>query len=337
MTTRDPNHLDLTALLAQIAAQQGSAKKEAEQCHELQREFSERVRKGETTGDRIKDFVLMTVSEEEHEAEYAALRTIQDHLSNSVGKFVLVANAGFTEDGGYKVHYMMPPDGHESFGCMAPPDKFRFLKLEAHTMVVKSGSLTFDISNLMWGIDCETYVTWDRQHRQVNKERGPFWNQRRWMRGFHFTSDRSTSRLMTTPCGADLDRRTFKKLAERMMLELSYGDEQVFNWLKNEDGKDGKLPTEIANALDRTIEDLPAWSQHFVELRTKCLKDLSKQCETILGHIREMAQGEFKGLPEENVFMKLEETIVVARNLGLSPEEIRQQLGPLPEILRPKI
>lgn len=116
---------DLRKLLTKVGALQHALKE-----HELQekrlRGFMDKtaeavrraVRSGETTGDRIKDFVLACVGvpREEDEKRY---RAIDEALKGRRKEFVLVTRP-VEIDRGPKYHHAQPPD-QARMGIMAPP------------------------------------------------------------------------------------------------------------------------------------------------------------------------------------------------------------------------
>jgi hypothetical protein len=228
--------------------------------NELQSELESRMRSGESTGDRMRDYVVLATYPKDNDAEFAVLRELEDRMMSVVGQLVLVAIAEVDEKP--MIHYAIAPSHH---GMMGPIDKMRFLKLRLCVGVLRDHHLEYELaSGTKIGLKCSMHVEWERSRDQEARTEclvGNIWLTH----GFDFRL--IVHQALGKEINADFDGRSLRG-TKRKQLEIALGDQDVAAWFEREFGEKGlPLLAYMAEHAGRAPTMIPALAKN-ISLRS---------------------------------------------------------------------
>jgi hypothetical protein len=245
--------------------------------NELQSEVESRIRGGESTGDPMRDYVLLATYPKDNDAEFAALRALEDRMMSAVGQLVLVAIAQTEEEP--MIHYAIAPSHH---GMMAPMDKMRHLTLQLCVGVLRDHHLQYELnSGTKVGLKCSMHVEWERSRRRVVKGclMGNIWLTGR------FDFRLVVHQALQKEIGADFDGRSLRGI-KRKQLEIALGDQDVIAWFEREFGeKSLPLLTYMAQHAGRGPTMIPTLAQRISTDSDKALEVISTNSQVFVAEL----------------------------------------------------
>ncbi len=248
-------HQEIQSILeleAQASAVETNAQAISAQANEKMKELHERIKRGATTGDRIKDFVIARYGflNEEIEAVY---RDLEARVGQHVGEFVLMIAK------------------EENFhGCAGlgyrPKDEDYVLDEHFYLGILKDGALVLNLADDKCELPTGNHVRcWDSWRENVKLAEGNL--NSGWPHDFGLNLNKQLKRRNPMAC--------FQKEPD-LVLEMKIGDAEVKEWFEKRPGHHLVVLQKASRLLGRATEESPQLAEELQRRRDTVAKRLTE-------------------------------------------------------------
>lgn len=298
-------------LKARASAIQANAKSLFAQVNERVKGLRERIKRGETTGDRIRDFVIAHYDFPNKEIE-AMYRDLEAQIGQHVGEFILMV----AKDENFH--------GCDEFGYK-PKDSDYVLDEYLYLGVLKDDALILNLSDNKCELSTGNHVLC----------RDVLWGDMELVEkniAFHFSLNLNKQLKRRNPIAC------FQKEAD-LELEVKIGDAEVKEWFEKRREPHLAVFEEASHLLGRCIEESPPFTAEFQRQREAvagCLVELFKERDQLKQEIARIFMPVKDGVySPDGVCVTICETEDDARIISMIPRqklnevenEIKEQLA----------